>query len=160
MITFKQKRIYANKFLFKVYRASDKKIVNKLHRQYDAICKDEIDMEWKRDLKKGDIVCINESKTRRNINGFIILRRFRKNRLLISVVCSRKRGLGSASIKLCERIGRKLKFIMIEVHALFSSRKFYEKHGFIKSSNPCARRVIIKPRKTYDKLYRYTKCLR
>lgn len=138
----------------------NKSLLDKLQKVFDNVCKDKIDYDVKKQTDPDDTFLLSYTKTKK-VNAFAIIREFRKNRIYIHLICSKKRGLGSKMIKTIEKIAKKCKkYKVIEVHAIDEAINFYKRFGYIESSKPCEIKPKIK-RRIYvdDDLYRLTKCI-
>ena len=138
----------------------NKSLLDKLQRVFDKVCKDVIDYDITKESDSDDTFLLSYTKTKK-INAFAIIREFRRNRIYIHLICSKKKGLGSKMIKTIEKIAKKCKkYKVIEVHAIDDAINFYKRFGYIESSKPCEIKPKIKSRiYVDDELYRLTKCL-
>lgn len=142
----------------KIYHGKNTNIVRKVQEMFDKVCKDNIDINFQNNINDDDILIVNFTKTKQ-INAFALISEYRKNRMYIDIICSKRRGLGRKMLNLIEKIAKRRKRIkIIEVHSLKDSINFYKKNNFIESSNPCKPSKI--KRKVYgNELIRLTKCI-
>lgn len=153
-------QINYDKFIVRTQDEITDRLVKKLERNLNRICRDEIDEDylWEAILES-DIFVYHETNTKQ-INAVMMIF-MKKKYVKVEMLCSKRRGLGSKLLRVADKIAKQKRKKMIKLISLSGNETFYMKNGYAFTKNPCARNPTIKRKFDQDEDgYPMTKCVR